>query len=211
MNICLEKSLKQAKAACRIMKSMDTKRKNQALQRIAEGLLSRQDEIITANRSDMQAAEDHQMPSAMLDRLMLDEERIHKMAEDVRKLIRLEDPIGQVIMEMTRPNGLKIEQVRVPIGVFGIIYEARPNVTVDIASLCIKSGNVCVLKGGKEAYHTNVTLAHIMREAITPLLPEDVICLVEQLDRSVVEALIMRISMWMSSSPEGERGLSTMW
>lgn len=152
MDNVLEKILINAKKASRQMMQVHSEVKNQALNSISEALVEHMNEIIDANQIDIQSAKDNHMSSAMIDRLLLDEKRIISMAQDVKKLITLNDPIGDVIREIKRPNGLLIKQVRVPIGVFGIIYESRPNVTVDIACLCIKSSNVCVLKGGKKPY-----------------------------------------------------------
>ena len=143
----------------------------------------------------------------MLDRLLLNKERIIAMANDVFKLTQLEDPIGQVIREIHRPNGLKIKQVRVPIGVFGIIYESRPNVTVDIACLCIKSSNVCVLKGGKEALFSNRILVYIMQNAVKGILPDGCIELIENNDRSIVYDLITAHDYIDVVVPRGGKGL----
>ena len=156
MNTLLETQLKRAKVAARLLKNMPTCTKNQALEKIADALIARSDEILEANKKDMAHAKEVNMTKAMQDRLLFTHERIVGVSDGVKKVATLPDPIGEVMESWTRPNGLKISKVRVPIGVFGIIYEARPNVTVDIASLCLKSGNACVLRGGKEVDHAIV-------------------------------------------------------
>lgn len=207
MDKVLEKILVNAKKASRQMMQVHSEVKNQALNSISEALVEHMNEIIDANQIDIQSAKDNHMSSAMIDRLLLDEKRIISMAQDVKKLITLNDPIGDVIREIKRPNGLLIKQVRVPIGVFGIIYESRPNVTVDIACLCIKSSNVCVLKGGKEALHSNKILTHIMQEAIKEFLPIETIQLIENTDRSMVTQLITANEYVDVVVPRGGQGL----
>ena len=158
MNAQLEKQLKAAKMAAREMMTLDTTDKNDALEAISDALLEHQQDILTANAIDLKNAKENGITDAMYDRLTLDEKRIAALSASVKSLISLDDPVGEVIREIDRPNGLKIVQVRVPMGVYGIIYEARPNVTVDIAALCLKSGNCCVLKGGKEAIMTIILM-----------------------------------------------------
>ena len=136
MNTLLETQLKRAKAAARLLKNMPTSTKNQALDKIANALLEHSEDILEANKKDMAHAKEVNMTSAMQDRLLFTHERIEGVSDGVKKVATLPDPIGEVMESWTRPNGLEISKVRVPIGVFGIIYEARPNVTVDIASLC---------------------------------------------------------------------------
>ncbi|MBO6046874.1 MAG: glutamate-5-semialdehyde dehydrogenase [Erysipelotrichaceae bacterium] len=207
MNQQLEQLLKNAKAAARVLMKMPTDEKNKALLVIADALDANVEGIIEANKADLKAAQDNGMSKAMQDRLLLDEKRIRAIANDVRKVATLDDPIGEVIREMKRPNGLVIKQVRVPIGVFGIIYESRPNVTVDIATLCLKSGNVCVLKGGKEAINSNKKLVEVMNEAVKDLLPVGTISLVTVLDRSIVGELITANEYVDVVVPRGGAGL----
>ena len=138
MNAQLEKQLKAAKMAAREMMTLDTTDKNDALEAISDALLEHQQDILTANAIDLKNAKENGITDAMYDRLTLDEKRIAALSASVKSLISLDDPVGEVIREIDRPNGLKIVQVRVPMGVYGIIYEARPNVTVDIAALCLK-------------------------------------------------------------------------
>jgi len=207
MDQILEKQLKQAKYASRQMLRVTTDVKNQALMNISKKILENIDIILSENQKDITLAKENGMSSAMIDRLLLSEERIRSIANDVKKLTTLDDPIGQVIREIHRPNGLLIKQVRVPIGVFGIIYESRPNVTVDIACLCIKSSNVCVLKGGKEALHSNKILTKIMQEAIQGLLPDGTIHLIENTDRTMVTQLICANDYVDVVVPRGGAGL----
>ena len=147
----IEEQLKEAKLACRKMQNIDKYTKMDALDAISKGLLDNIDYILGENAKDIANAKYNGISEAMVDRLLLTEERIKAMAKDVEKVADLKDCIGEVVREIKRPNGLVIDQVRIPIGVVATIYESRPNVTVDIASICIKTNNVCVLKGGKEA------------------------------------------------------------
>ncbi len=155
----------RAKSASRIFSVQNTKKKNEILARIAESLSLRSSEIIEANQRDLSAAEANGVPTPMLDRLMLNTSRIDGICESLRSLIKLKDPVGSGEV-FTTPGGLEIISERVPLGVVAIIYEARPNVTVDAAALCIKTGNAVVLRGGREAINTNLALIEIMKQAI---------------------------------------------
>lgn len=158
--------------------------KNNALAAIADALLSRQEEILAANAKDLEAAVQNHMTASLQDRLRLTPARISGMADAARQLIAAEDPIGSVDSGSVRPNGLQILKTRVPLGVIGIIFESRPNVTVDAATLCLKAGNVVILRGGKEAIHSNTALAEVMRDAVETVgLPRDIIQLVEDTSR----------------------------
>lgn len=207
MNAQLEKQLKAAKMAAREMMTLDTTDKNDALEAISDALLEHQQDILTANAIDLKNAKENGITDAMYDRLTLDEKRIAALSASVKSLISLDDPVGEVIREIDRPNGLKIVQVRVPMGVYGIIYEARPNVTVDIAALCLKSGNCCVLKGGKEAIMTNKALMDIMLEAIAGIIPEGVLSLIENNDHEIVNELIHANDYLDVVVPRGGAGL----
>ena len=207
MDKCLLKQLTEAKDASRLMKNISQEDKNKALLNISSALLEHIDEIIIENQKDIACAKENNMSPAMIDRLLLDSQRIQSMVQDVRKLTQLEDPIGQVIREIERPNGLHIQQVRVPIGVFAIIYESRPNVTVDIACLCLKSSNVCVLKGGKEAIHSNRILTRLMQEATKDILPYGCIHLIDNTDRLIVNELIQANDYVDVVVPRGGKGL----
>lgn len=178
MDNYIQEQLKKAKLASRVMQNISPEVKIQALKNIAFKLKESINLIIEANKIDLANAKDNGISDSMLDRLLLNEERLNSIVKDILKVCDLQDPIGQIVREINRPNGLKINQVRIPIGVVGIIYESRPNVTVDIASLCIKTNNVCVLKGGKEAINTNKILVQLMQEATDGLLPKEAITLV---------------------------------
>ena len=185
---------KKAKAAETVIASAGTLIKNNALAAISKALIENKERIIAENAKDIEAAKANGMSEAKQDRLKLDEKRIADMAKGVDDLIALGDPIGEVMDGFTRPNGLRITKVRVPLGVIGIIYESRPNVTVDAAALCLKTGNAVILKGGKEAINSNVCLGAIMREAIESAgLPADVIQVVENTSRETTTE-IMRLN-----------------
>ena len=162
----IKEQLKEAKKACRSMQNIKPEIKNKALRSISEALIQKSELIIEENQKDIVEAENNGIKESMIDRLLLNKERIEAMAQDILKVIDLQDPIGTLVREIKRPNGLVIQQIRIPLGVIGVINESRHNVTVDIASLCIKTNNVCVLKGGKEAIHSNRILVQIINEAI---------------------------------------------
>lgn len=170
---------------------IDTELKNRALSAIADALSAHSDEIIEENKKDIAAAEEKGTRKAMIDRLTLTPERIAGIADGVRKVIELPDPIGETVKEWTRPNGLLISEKRVPMGVIAIIYEARPNVTVDAAALCLKSSNAVMLRGGSEAIHSNIKLMRIMQDAAYAAgLPEGSLNLIEDTDRAAAVELM---------------------
>ena len=180
-----------AKTASYILATAGTEKKNAALDAIATILTQRRDEWLSANAADIAAAKEAGMRPAMLDRLTLTEERIAGIVEAVRQVIALPDPIGKVDKMETRPNGLIIGRRRVPLGVVAIIFEARPNVTVDAAALCLKSGNVCILRGGKEAIRSNRKAAELMRAALKSAgLPEDCVSLVQDTSHETANELM---------------------
>lgn len=203
----IEKQLKQAKRACLKMQNIDSQTKIKALQKISSNLLSNVDYIINENKKDIANAKENGISDAMVDRLLLTKERIESIARDVLKVADLNDCIGEVIREIRRPNGLLIKQVRIPIGVVAVVYESRPNVTVDIASICIKTNNVCVLKGGKEAINSNIALIKVINEAIEDILPDHVVNLIENNDRQVVTELICANDYVDVIIPRGGAGL----
>lgn len=207
MDEVLLSQLKNAKQASRFMMNISTETKNIALEKISQALLENIADIVAENHKDIIKARENGMSEAMIDRLLLNEERITAIAKDVLKLVTLSDPVGDIIREIHRPNGLLIQQVRVPIGVFGIIYESRPNVTVDIACLCVKSSNVCVLKGGKEALNSNKILTAIMQKAVQGILPDNSIQLVQNTDRAMVSQLITANDYVDVVVPRGGKGL----
>ena len=190
MNYTLELGIK-AKNAEPSIAGASTKSKNNALAAISKALKENAALIISENAKDLQTAKENGMSEAMQDRLKLDEKRIEGMAKGVDELIAMNDPIGQVIDGFVRPNGLKITKTRVPLGVIGIIFESRPNVTVDAAALCLKAGNAVILKGGKEAIYSNICLEKIMREALEKTgLPADIIQVVENTSRETTNELM---------------------
>lgn len=203
----IEKQLKQAKRASLKMQNIDSQTKIKALQKISSNLLSNVDYIINENKKDIANAKENGISDAMVDRLLLTKERIESIARDVLKVADLNDCIGEVIREIKRPNGLLIKQVRIPIGVVAVVYESRPNVTVDIASICIKTNNVCVLKGGKEAINSNIALIKVINEAIEDILPDHVVNLIENNDRQVVTELICANDYVDVIIPRGGAGL----
>ncbi len=187
----LEKMGGAAKAAGRVLAVAGTKKKNDALEAIRASLLKYKERILEANAADIVEAEKAGIKKAFLDRLLLTDERIDGVAKGVAEIIALPDPIGEIISMADRPNGLTIGKKRVPLGVIGIIYEARPNVTVDAAVLCLKAGSACILRGGKEAINSNSVLVDIMREALASAgLPENCICLVRDTSRESAKELM---------------------
>nr|WP_325237973.1 glutamate-5-semialdehyde dehydrogenase [uncultured Oscillibacter sp.] len=187
----LQEQGQRAKAASYTLATAGTAKKNAALEAVAEILSERAAEWLEANGSDVAAAKEAGMRPAMLDRLTLTEERISGIVEAVRQVIALPDPIGKVDKMETRPNGLVIGRRRVPLGVVAIIFEARPNVTVDAAALCLKSGNVCILRGGREAIRSNRKAAELMRAALKSAgLPEDCVSLVQDTSHETAKELM---------------------
>ena len=197
-----------AKSAARILAALPTGAKNDALRQIAAALDESRGEILTANEKDVAAAKENGMSAAMLDRLTLTNPRIDDMGAAIEKLISLDDPVGTYLSKKTMPSGLTIGQVRVPLGVVGMIYESRPNVTVDAATLCLKSGNGAVLRSGKEAFLTSSALVAIMRRALeNTSIPPDAIYLVEDTSReTATEMMSLRESIDVLI-PRGGAGL----
>ena len=197
-----------AKNAAQLMISVPSAVKDRALEAIADALVARTDDILAANREDLENAESNGVRKAMLDRLRLTPERIAGMAEGVRKVRDLNDPIGEVINMWTRPNGLQIGKRRVPLGVIAIIFEARPNVTVDAAALCLKTSNVSILRGGKEAIRSNTALMKIMQEAAYGAgIPEGALNIIEDTSRETATEL-MRMNGYVDMLiPRGGKGL----
>ena len=168
-----------------------TKDKNHILEVIAANLLNNTERILESNKKDLESAKDNGISDAMSDRLRLTEGRIKDMSDACRELIALKDPAGEVLEGSVRPNGMRITKTRVPMGVIGIIYESRPNVTVDAATLCIKSGNAVILRGGKEAINSNKVLMDIMRESVAECgFPMDIVQLVCDTSRETASAMM---------------------
>ena len=204
----IEDLAKRARNASLSLASASTVDKNKALHHIAEALESNRKILSEENQKDLDAAKENGLSDAMIDRLRLTHERIDGMAKGLRQLIDLPDPVGALIEEKERPNGLKIRKVRVPIGVIGIIYESRPNVTIDCAGLCLKSGNASILRGGKEAIHSNTALASIIQNALqTSNLPNDSVQLVPTVDREALNHLLTLDQYIHCIIPRGGEGL----
>jgi glutamate-5-semialdehyde dehydrogenase len=198
----------EARAASRLMARAETHARNQALLAIAAGIRRDKEALLAANRKDMEAARAAGMDAAMLDRLALSEKSIATMAEGLEQIATLADPIGEITDLKYRPSGIQVGKMRVPLGVIGIIYEARPNVTVDAAGLCIKSGNACILRGGSEAIHCNQALAALVKEGLrTAGLPEAAVQVVETTDRAAVGELITMKEYVDVIVPRGGKGL----
>lgn len=197
-----------AKDAAMALAGISAQTKTDALEAIAQALIEHTDEILAANTKDIAAAQDNGISKAMTDRLRLTKERIEGMAEGVRQVNALSDPIGEVVKMWKRPNGLLIGQKRVPMGVIAIIFEARPNVTVDAAALCLKTSNACILRGGKEAINSNVTLMKIMQDAAYAAgIPEGTLNIVEDTSRETSTEL-MRMNGYVDMLiPRGGKGL----
>lgn len=203
-----EKLGQQAKAAEKSIAAASAMVKNNALEKIEAALRLNAEKILEANEADLKAAKENGMSEAMQDRLRLTEQRINGIADGVADVIKLEDPIGSVDSGTVRPNGMSITRVRVPLGTIAIIFESRPNVTVDAAVLCLKAGNAVILRGGKEAYHSNKCLCEIMRTAIKDAgLPEDVVQFVDDTSREV-SAQLMKCNKYIDVLiPRGGAGL----
>lgn len=199
---------KRAKAASKLLLLSSSQLKNDALMAICNALKARADEIIEANKKDLEAAQKNGMSKSMLDRLSLDKARIEGMAQGVADLCSLDDPIGITLDEYTRPNGIKIKKVSVPMGVIAIIYEARPNVTSDAAAISLKAGSAVILRGGKEAINSNRKTAEIMRKAIETVgLPADCIQLVTDTSRQSATDLMTLNEYVDVLIPRGGAGL----
>ncbi len=197
-----------AKRASYRLAGISTDVKNKALQAMAKALEEREEMILAANQVDMDEGRAKGLNNALLDRLLLTPERIKEMADGLRELVGLPDPVGEVTGMWTRPNGLRIGRMRVPLGVVGMIYEARPNVTVDAAGLCLKSGNAVILRGGSEALNSNIALANVISTAAVGAgIPEGAIQLVQRTDREAVN-IMMRMNDYIDVLiPRGGAGL----
>lgn len=197
-----------AKRAAYQLAVLSTQKKNQALFAMAAALEKRQEMILEENVKDLAAGRAKGLSRALLDRLMLNESRIQAMAEGLRQTASLPDPIGEGICAVRRPNGLEIQKVRVPLGVIGIVYEARPNVTVDAAGLCLKAGNAVILKGGSEAIHSNLSIISVITQAAYEAgIPEGAIQFIETTDRQAVNILLNLNTYLDVVIPRGGAGL----
>jgi glutamate-5-semialdehyde dehydrogenase len=187
----IEAMAMDAKQAARQMRSVGRTQKDAALEIMAKKLLQKEALVQKENEKDLATAKDSGLSSAMIDRLILDGKAIRSMVDGLKEVAALPDPVGEVTRMWKRPNGLLVGQVRIPLGVIGFIYESRPNVTVDAASLCLKSGNAVILKGGSEAIHSNMALGDLLREALTQVgLPDRAIQVIPTTDREAVKILL---------------------
>ncbi len=198
--------LKKTKAAAYRLAVLGTEEKNRALLAMADALTAGAQSILTQNARDVAAAKDS-LGAVMTDRLTLTPERVAAMADGIRAVAALPDPIGEVLSQTVRPNGLQIRKVRVPLGTAGIIYESRPNVTSDAAALCFKSGNACVLKSGKEAYGTSAEIVHLLKEAVAPFGLADAVNILEDNSRRGAEEMMHAVGLLDVLIPRGGRGL----
>lgn len=190
------------------LQCLTTEQKNQGLTCVAKALTERQEDILKANARDYETAREGGMAEGLLDRLKLTPDRIEAMAEGLRQIEALPDPVGEIMESFDRPNGLHIDKVRVPMGVVGIIYEARPNVTADAFGLCFKTGNAVILKGGKDAFYSNQAITEVIRDALEKIqIPADAIQLIENNDRAVTTAF-MQLKQYVDVLiPRGGAGL----
>ncbi len=187
----IEQKAREAKAAARRLSTLSTETKNAALNALAAALESHAGEILAANATDLERNRADGLSDAVLDRLTLTEARLQAMAADVRNVARLPDPVGEMLEMRTLPNGLMVGKMRVPFGVIGAIYENRPNVTVDIASLCMKAGSATILRGGKEALQSNIVLGRVINDALRSAgVPEGAVQVVESSDRAIVSEML---------------------
>ncbi|MCB1757859.1 MAG: glutamate-5-semialdehyde dehydrogenase, partial [Gammaproteobacteria bacterium] len=199
---------KRARAAGKIIAAADSNAKNAALNAIADALEAAKAQLISENRKDLQAGQENGLSAALLDRLELTEARIAGMANGLRQIAELPDPIGEITDLRYRPSGLQIGKMRVPLGVIGIIYESRPNVTADAAGLCLKAGNAAILRGGSEALHSNQAIAACIQQGINKAgLPADVVQVVNTTDRAAVGELITMTDFVDVIVPRGGKGL----
>ena len=190
VDMLLEKGV-AARTASRKLARLSSAVKDRALNGVADALEADQEAVLEANEKDLEAGRAAGLGDALLDRLLLDPERLRGMAADVRSIAMLPDPVGEMFEMRTLPNGLTAGKKRVPMGVIGAIYESRPNVTVDISALCLKSGNACILRGGREAFNSNLALTGMVRRCISQAgVPEDAVQFVENTDRALVEPML---------------------
>ncbi len=199
---------KQARQAARLMMRASSAQKAHALRAMAEALSEQRATLIAANQRDLEAANARKLEAALLDRLTLSERSIDLMIEGLRQIAAMPDPVGELTATKIRPNGMQVAQMRVPLGVIGIIYESRPNVTIDAAALCLKSGNAAILRGGSEALHSNIALGKIVRHGLHAAgLPELAVQVIDTPDRAAVGALITMTEYVDVIIPRGSKNL----
>lgn len=199
---------KNARAAAQTIGSLSSAVKDELLQRMAQALLDNSEQLMAANSLDITAAREADLAPAMVDRLILDMERIRAMADGLREVAELPDPVGEITDMRRRPNGLRVGRMRIPLGVIGIIYESRPNVTADAAGLCLKSGNAVILRGGKEAIHSNLAIGAVLKNELERMsLPGDALQVIETIEREAVLQLLQREDEIDLIIPRGGEGL----
>jgi len=204
----MTKLARDARSAAQVLGSLSSSVKNQLLQRMASGLLNGSDQLVEKNEKDLAAARSAGLSPAMIDRLVIDNDRIRAMADGLREVAELPDPVGEVTGMRRRPNGLLVGRMRIPLGVIGIIYESRPNVTADAAGLCLKSGNAVILRGGKEAIHSNLAIGSILKNELERMgLPAAGLQVVATTDREAVLELLKREEEIDLIIPRGGEGL----
>jgi glutamate-5-semialdehyde dehydrogenase len=198
----------KAKKASRELATKSTSEKNEVLKAMKIALIQSSENIIKENKKDLLNAKKLGLSNAMIDRLLLNQERIKNMSEGVYQVSKLPDPVGNIMDQWQRPNGLEITQIRVPIGLIGMIYESRPNVTADASSLCLKSGNACILRGGKEAIHTNKAIIRILHKVLKAKgFPPECISFIENTDRKLVDEMLSLSGIIDVIIPRGGKGL----
>ena len=204
----MEEFLKKAKKSSSIAATLSSKVKKDVLNQMADALLKNSSFIIEENSKDMQSAKDNNLSSAMVDRLLLDDKRVEAMAKSLREIAMLKEPVGKVLDGWWTDDNIRIEKVSVPIGVIGVIYESRPNVTADVGALCFKSGNVAILKGGKEAENSNKAIAKVLQDVLKANnLPKEIISLLPDSSREGVDYLIKQDKYVDLIVPRGGEGL----
>lgn len=204
----LEAFTKSAKQAANKLSKVSTQRKNDLLSDVADQLILQTEAIVTANQKDLDAAESRGIPAAMIDRLRLTPERIANLAQAVRDIVALPDPVGEITHAWRRPNGIEVGKQRIPLGLIMMIYESRPNVTIDAAALCLKAGNAVILRGGSEAFFSNQFLANILVEALERhQLPREVVSMVPTTDREAVSDLLKKDHLIDLVIPRGGESL----
>ena len=204
----LEVKGRAARRAARKLATISAEVKNAALHNVADELKAREEEILAANEKDVANGRERGLEEYFLDRLLLNPERLEGLANDVRGIAALPDPIGEVIDQRNMPNGLTVGKRRVPLGVIGAIYESRPNVTIDISSLCLKSGNTIILRGGSDAINSNTALAALVKDAIADAgIPEDAVQVMETTDRAVVGQMLKAKGIIDLLIPRGSQAL----
>ncbi len=204
----MESFLQEAKESSRVLSTLSGREKNRILKEMAQALRDNSESLVDQNKKDMDAGEKNNLSSSLMDRLFLDESRIDAMAVAIEEIAALKEPVGKVLDGWVTEDGLKIEKVSIPIGVIGIIYESRPNVTSDTAALCFKSSNVCILKGGKEAEHSNRAIAKILQDVLEKnALPKALVSLIPDSSRAGVDKLIKMDKYVDLIIPRGGAGL----